>query len=221
MPAMGSSTLARAGTIFGGCGASAGVGKTYAIFIAGSTVVRNPQVIGGVLAHYPGVIDPSKVSAARISMSSTNINMEMLGTDTKLRWGNGATDTIEWESAGYLKTTSSFKATSGIREGRTAVTATAGAITFVRGFNKHTLAANITAITFPTGTADNLDGQLVRIQFTQDGTGGKTVAGWPADVLLAGGSFTPTSTASKTSHIEFIYERGEAKWYEVSRSLNI
>lgn len=197
------------------------VGKTYAIFIAGSTTVRNPQVIGGVRAHYPGILDTSKIVSGRVAMSTTNTNFEMLGTDTKLRWGNGATDTIEWESAGYLKTTSSFKATSGIREGRTAITATAGAITVVRGFNKHNLTANITSITFPTGTADNLDGQLVRIQFTQDGTGGRTVSGWPADVLLAGGSFTPTSTASKTSHIEFIYERGEAKWYEVSRSLNI
>lgn len=196
-------------------------GKTYAIFIAGSTVVRNPQVIGGVLAHYPGVIDPSKVSAARVAMSSTNVNMEMLGTDTKLRWGNGATDTLEWESAGFLKHTGSFKAASGFREGRTALTITAGAITAVRGFNKINLTSNITSITFPSGTADNLDGQIISFQFTQDGTGGRTVAGWPADVLLSGGSFTPTSTASKTSTLSFRYERGEAKWYETTRVLNI
>jgi len=195
-------------------------GKTYAIGISTSTTVRNPQVIGGVMANYTGVIDTAKISSGRVSMSSGNINFEMLGTDTKLRWGNGATDTMEWEEAGYLKTTSSFQVAA-LREKRSVLTAAAGAITVARGFNKHNLTANITTITFPTGTATNLDGQLVRIQFTQDATGGRTVAGWPATVLLAGGAFTPTATAYKTSHIEFIYERGEARWYEVARSLNI
>jgi len=194
-------------------------GKTFAIGIGASATVRNPQVIGGVMANYTGVIDTARVSSGRVSMSSGNINFEMLATATKLRWGNGATDTIEWESAGYLQTTASFKAS--LREKRTALTITANAITVVPGFNKVNLNANITSITFPTGTAAQLDGQKVRIQFTQDATGGRTVAGWPATVLLAGASFTPTATASKTSHIDFIYEQGEGRWYEVSRSLNL
>lgn len=197
-------------------------GKTYAIGINSGVTMRNPIILGGVKAHYLDVLDYTKVDSAYVGMANANHNWVMLNANTasKLRWGNGATDTIEWEEAGYLKTTSSFQPAS-LREKRTPITATAGAITVVKGFNKHNLTGNITSITFPTGTAAQLDGVKIRIQFTQDATGGRTVAGWPADVLLSGGSFTPTATAYKTSHIEFIYERGEAKWYEVSRSLNL
>ena len=195
------------------------VGKTYAIGINAAVTARNPQIIGGVKAHYADVLDYTKVASAQVAMSNNNTNFIMLDTASKIRWGSGATDTLEWESAGYLKTTASFQAS--LREKRTALTISTNAITVVPGFNKVNLTANITTITFPTGTAAQLDGQKVRIQFTQDGTGGRTVAGWPAAVLLAGGSFTPTATAAKTSHIDFIYEQGEAKWYEVSRSLNI
>lgn len=196
------------------------VGKTHAIFIASGTTVRNPQVIGGVLAYFPSVLDPTMVAAARVAMSSTNINMEFLGSDTKIRWGN-ADETLGYESVGQVKTDGTFRAQYGFRQGRHVLTNTAGAITVAKGHNKLNLAANVTAITFPTGTGSTLDGQRLLIQFTQDATGGRTVAGWPADVLLSGGSFTPTSTAFKTSLIEFVYEQGEAKWYEVTRSLNI
>lgn len=196
------------------------VGKTHAIFIASGTTVRNPQVIGGVLAYYPSVIDPTMVTAARVAMSSTNINMEFLGSDTKIRWGN-ADETLGYESVGQVKTDGTFRAQYGFRQGRHVLTNTAGAITIAKGHNKLNLAANVTSITFPTGTGSTLDTQRLLIQFTQNGTGGFTVTGWPADVLLAGGSFTPTATAFKTSLIEFVYEQGEAKWYEVTRSLNI
>ena len=197
------------------------VGKTHAIFISSGTTVRNPQVIGGVLAYFPSVLDPTRVTGgARVSMSSSNINMEYYGTDTLIRWAN-SNETLGYESAGQVKTDGTFRAQYGFRQGRHVLTNVAGAITVAKGHNKLNLTANVTSITFPTGTGATLDGQRLLIQFTQDGTGGRTVAGWPADVLLSGGSFTPTSTASKTSLIEFVYEQGEAKWYEVSRSLNI
>lgn len=81
-----------------------------------------------------------------------------------------------------------------------ALTITAGAITIDLSLGNYftlSLTANITAITISNAPASGR-AETVVIKMTQDVTGGRTVAGWPAAVKWAGGAFTPTSTASAT-----------------------
>lgn len=77
-----------------------------------------------------------------------------------------------------------------------------------------TLTGNITGITI--SNADT--GRQITFIFLQDAVGNRTVAGWPATVHLAGGSFTATVTASKYSIVTFEYVN--SLWVEISRSLN-
>ena len=99
------------------------------------------------------------------------------------------------------------------------LTSTAGAITIssTKGYNWITLTENITSITFPTA----VDGKRITLRIKQAAAGGYTVAGWPASVLLAGGAYTATATASKTDVLQFQYEGATTKWVEVSRSQNM
>lgn len=81
-----------------------------------------------------------------------------------------------------------------------ALTITAGAITIDLSLGNYftlSLTANITSITF-TNVPAAARAETVVIRMSQDVTGGRTVAGWPATVRWSGGAFTPTSTASAT-----------------------
>lgn len=78
-----------------------------------------------------------------------------------------------------------------------------------------TLTSNVTGITIKN--ADT--GRLARFIFLQDGTGGRTVAGWPATVLLAGASFTATSNANRYSTLTLQYIN--SKWVEIGRTLDV
>lgn len=78
-----------------------------------------------------------------------------------------------------------------------------------------TLTGNITGITINNASA----GRKLRFVFIQDSSGSHTLAGWPSSVKFAGGSFTITSTASKTSIIDLEYEN--SLWLETGRSLNV
>lgn len=80
-----------------------------------------------------------------------------------------------------------------------------------------TMTANITSWAFTAGLA----GEVVTIEFIQDATGSRTLAGTPANVLLAGGALTLTTTASKRDAITFRYNTAAAKWVEIGRSLNL
>lgn len=80
-----------------------------------------------------------------------------------------------------------------------------------------TMTANITGWTFTAGTA----GEVCTIVFIQDGTGSRTLAGTPANVRLAGGALTLTTTINKADAITFRYDATLAKWLEISRSLNL
>ena len=64
------------------------------------------------------------------------------------------------------------------------------------------LTANVTAITLPTA----LSGEALSIivLFTQDGTGGRTVAGWPTTVWESGSAPTITSTAGATTSVPLL-----------------
>ena len=82
-------------------------------------------------------------------------------------------------------------------------------------FNLGAMTVNITNITLNNAHT----GQIWRVVFLQDGIGSRTIAGWPASVLLTGGSFTPTSTAGKRSSLTFLYDG--SKHVEMARSLNM
>lgn len=77
------------------------------------------------------------------------------------------------------------------------------------------LTGNVTGITIKN--ADT--GRKIRFVFQQDGTGGRTVAGWPASVLLSGAAFTVTTNANRYSTITFEYVN--SKWVEIARTLDV
>lgn len=78
-----------------------------------------------------------------------------------------------------------------------------------------TLTGNITGITI--SNADTA--RRITFIFLQDGTGGRTVAGWPASVLLSGAAFTVTTNANRYSTITFEY--CNSKWIEVGRTTDV
>lgn len=77
-----------------------------------------------------------------------------------------------------------------------------------------TLTADITGVTIKNAHK----GRRVTIIFIQDSTGGYTVT-WTTTVLLTGGAFTITTTASVASAITFLYTGSQ--WIEISRALNL
>lgn len=79
-----------------------------------------------------------------------------------------------------------------------------------------TMTANITSWTFSAG----FDGQIVTIGFVQDGTGSRTLAAPPANVTVAGGTLTLTTTANKRDYVTWRYEGSTSKWREICRALN-
>lgn len=78
------------------------------------------------------------------------------------------------------------------------------------------LTANVTSWTFAAG----LSGETVTIEFIQDGTGSRTLAGTPANVKLAGAALTLSTGINKRDLITFEYDLTDSNWYEQSRSLN-
>lgn len=78
--------------------------------------------------------------------------------------------------------------------------------------HKVTLTGNITSWNITNGVA----GQFVTIQFTQDGTGNRTLAGANAGIKTSGGTLTLTATASKTDTINFRFDG--STWWESGRA---
>lgn len=79
-----------------------------------------------------------------------------------------------------------------------ALTITAGAITIDLSLGNYftlSLTSNITSITFTNAPASGR-AESICLEISQDVTGGRTIAGWPAAVTWSGGAYTPTSTAS-------------------------
>lgn len=97
----------------------------------------------------------------------------------------------------------------------TAPTISTGAVTFDCETSNSfavTLTENITAITLSNPPASGTYGQI-RIRLTQDVTGGRTVAGWPAAVKWAGGSApTITATASASDVVILETDDGGTTW---------
>jgi hypothetical protein len=141
--------------------------------------------------------------------------------DGSLNWRN--TDVVTPDggnlrnmAAGVIGTDNCFQVTEGLIRKRVLVSSSDGILTLPNTgcYYSVTLTENITSIVLPTAR----DGKEIRIKFVQAATGGPyTVAGW-SGVLLAGGSFTMTSTAGKADILTLVYDLGKTIWYEVSRS---
>ena len=61
-------------------------------------------------------------------------------------------------------------------------------------------------------------GQFLTLLLCQDGTGSRTMT-WPANLKLAGGSFTLTTTAGKCDSLTAVYDG--TNWYETARAANL
>jgi hypothetical protein len=87
----------------------------------------------------------------------------------------------------------------------TSPASTAGAVTFDLSTGnafQHTLDENVTSITLSNPPASGTYGECI-IKFIQDGTGSRTVAGWPASVKWPGGT-APTITTTLTTGTDLI-----------------
>jgi hypothetical protein len=85
----------------------------------------------------------------------------------------------------------------------------------VSNFHRYTLGGNVTAITLSNGIV----GETLEILFVQDGTGNRTVAGWPASVKWAGGvAPTITVTASKADLIRLLWDG--TNWWDAGLRQN-
>ena len=78
---------------------------------------------------------------------------------------------------------------------------------------KLTLTGNVTSSTIVNGQA----GEAITLLLCQDGTGTRTMT-WPANLKLAAGSFTLTTTAGKCDSVSALYDG--SNWYETARALN-
>lgn len=67
----------------------------------------------------------------------------------------------------------------------------------------------------PTGWS-----QIIHLEIVQDSTGGRAVT-LPSDVAWASGAPTLTTTAGRRDIFVLRYDVAAARWYEVSRSLNV
>lgn len=146
-------------------------------------------------------IDNSAVTTAKIAADAVTFakmqnlsGQSLIGKSTS---GSGDPEQITL-SSDFSWTGSTLQLTT--TERLNALTITAGAITVDLSLGNYftlSLTANITAISFTNAPASGR-AETVVIKMTQDATGGRTVAGWPASVKWSGGAFTPTSTASAT-----------------------
>lgn len=82
--------------------------------------------------------------------------------------------------------------------------------------NVFTLTGNVTAVTFPAGTTS----QELLLHIQQDGTGGRTIAGWPVGVTWLGGVAPTISVGvNKSDFLRFLYTG--ADWKEIARYQNV
>lgn len=78
------------------------------------------------------------------------------------------------------------------------------------------LTANITSITIKHPYL----GRRITLIFKQDSTGSRTVAGFGADVMLAGNAFSVTSNAERYTTLTLEYDAND-KWTEIGRTSDV
>jgi hypothetical protein len=78
-------------------------------------------------------------------------------------------------------------------------------------------ATAITTVNAGSGYA----GEIMTTAIIQDGTGSRSISGWSASFVFAGGSYTPTATANKRDLLTWRWDATASKWYEQSRAMNL
>jgi hypothetical protein len=79
-------------------------------------------------------------------------------------------------------------------------------------------ATPITSVTFNAGKP----AEILTLEVIQDGTGGRTMQGWPGNVRLSmNGAYLPTATHDAHDTLTFRYDSTDAKWVEIGRSMQV
>lgn len=84
-------------------------------------------------------------------------------------------------------------------------------------FHRITLTDSISAWSIAAGAP----GERVRIEFIQDGSGTRTLAGAGSTIKLAGGALTLSTGAGKRDLLTFSWDNADSLWLETSRALNM
>jgi hypothetical protein len=82
------------------------------------------------------------------------------------------------------------------------------------------LSLSATAISTLTVNA-GISGERLTVEVIQDATGSRTIPTTWTNVTFAGGTYTATTTASKRDILTFVYDGTSAKWFEMSRAMNL
>lgn len=130
---------------------------------------------------------------------------------------SGSSDIVQWQDGsggvyGGVKNTGAFyfpvKAQTLSSNGAVTIDAKAGNTQAI------TLAANATSSTITNAS----EGQLVTIEWIQDGGGSRTYV-WPTNCKFAGGAApSPSTTATYRDSVTFRYSTTGTTWFEVARS---
>ena len=130
----------------------------------------------------------------------------------------GLTSQFQVSSSGTVSTTGGILGQKAVTAGLAAVTfsATPAFDASAGNVQKMTLTANVTSSTITNAPAANTS-QPLTLLLCQDATGSRTMA-WPANLKLAGGAYTLTTTASKCDTLTAVYDG--TNWYETGRAGN-
>jgi hypothetical protein len=187
-------------------------------------ILSTPIPTGSGIVYYrgssgSGVTDDAgmytsggRTLASRFS-GATPLSLSMYGS------GGGGTG---WGMR--IRTDSSSTVLAGITQGgawvgpvKLTTLASAGAVTIdasIATVTTVTLQANATSSTI----TNPFTGQIMRIQWKQDATGGRTYA-WPANCKFAGGAAPADTTASKMTSVTFAYDG--TNWNETGRAVAV
>jgi hypothetical protein len=188
---------------------ASGSAGTYAeaIGITGSAVVSQLAVHAPCsISDYTKIVDTTLLDTGCFiaATSASGEGLLKFSTATTIQIGDV---NLYRNAANRMKTDDAFEATNGHWMPSTARTSSSGAVTLGYGMNRTSLTENITAITFPTA----VDGAVVEWDIRQ-GASGYTVAGWPANVSLPGGTFTMSATNLRVDKLAWRYNGGFSKW---------
>ncbi len=182
---------------------------------AGTSMLQLSTAIGGKLIYGASNIF---CGSANVSATDGTGTLNLAAGNLTLTIFQGIADgdgTRDWGLVGTRWRVGGFKR---IAPGRFTVTSSATPAFDPANGDKQRmiLTANVTSWTFAAG----LSGETVTIEFIQDGTGSRTLAGTPANVKLAGAALTLSTGVNKRDLITFEYDSTDSNWYERSRALN-
>ena len=174
--------------------------------IVASTNVISPQFTSSAA-------DPADAGVVRLGNDEViAAEAAPTGTDGTFKYNSSE----QWEMNSPLTVTGSVTASKALVSHLEAVTfSTTPTFDAALGNSfKMTLTGNVTSSTITNPQT----GQFMTLLLCQDGTGSRTMT-WPANLKLAGGAFTLTTTLNKCDSITAVYDG--TNWYETARAANL